>query len=393
MRILYLSPRQAWPPVSGAGLRDYYFARALARYAQLTYIYFSETGGAEGLAFCEEAIGIPRPKGYTPAKIVRGLFGRWPLPVVNYTSDDMKTAIIEAGRKRRFDLIHIDALQLAGYVPFLDVQLPGVPVIYDWHNIESELMERYAANTPSLLKRIYAFLTARRMAGLERWILQTGFGHLVCSDRERLQLRRQVPGKRIEVIDNGVDLEFFNAIAKTPGPRRRIVFVGSMSYHANIEAAVWLARNIWPLIHAEWPDLHLTLVGSRPAKEVLSLAEIPGVEVTGTVDDVRPFYSDAIAAVAPLRTAGGTRLKILEAMAARVPVISTTLGAEGLDVSPGKDILIADREQDWPRAVEWLRNEADWNSLAAAAYELVRARYGWDALGDRLYKTYESWLG
>ena len=204
-------------------------------------------------------------------------------------------------------------LQLAGYVPFLDVQFPGVPVIYDWHNIESELMERYAANTPSLLKRIYAFLTARRMAGLERWILQTGFGHLVCSDRERLQLGRHNPGKRIEVIDNGVDLEFFNAIARTPGPRRRIVFVGSMSYHANIEAAVWLARSIWPLIHAEWPDLQLTLVGSRPAKEVLSLAEIPGVEVTGTVDDVRPFYSDAIAAVAPLRTAGGTRLKILEA--------------------------------------------------------------------------------
>ena len=87
MRILYLSPRQAWPPVSGAGLRDYYFARALARYAQLTYIYFSETGGSEGLAFCEEVIGIPRPKGYTPGKIIRGLFGRWPLPVVNYTSE------------------------------------------------------------------------------------------------------------------------------------------------------------------------------------------------------------------------------------------------------------------------------------------------------------------
>src|SRR3982751_5378901 len=165
MRILFLSPRQAWPPVSGAKLRELYFAKALAADSDLTYLYFSEPGAANHPApeFLGNPIAVPKPKAYTPARMIAGIFGRWPLPVVNYTAQAMKQAIASAVAKQSFDLIHLDAVQMAGYVPYLNSVLPGVPVVYDWHNIESELMERFAASNGLGPKGWYARFTAKRL--------------------------------------------------------------------------------------------------------------------------------------------------------------------------------------------------------------------------------------
>ena len=157
--------------------------------------------------------------------------------------------------------------------------------------------------------------------------------------------------------------------------------------------ASWRARaGFWPHIHQRFPQWHLSLVGATPPPDVQALAHIPGVEVTGTVPDVRPYYRDALAAVVPLRSGGGTRLKILEAMAAGIPVISTALGAEGLDVAPGHNFLLAERDADWlPALTEIAQNPARARQLAQRGMELVRSRYDWGALGERLLSTYERW--
>lgn len=390
MRILFLSPRQSWPTVSGAKLRDYHFAKALGCRAQLTYAYFAEQGGElpslDQFPFCENLVSIPAPRMYTPGKILRGMFGRWPLPVVNYTSPEMDQAVRKVVGGGSFDLAHLDSMHMAAYVPLL----AGMRVVYNWHNIESELMSRYAEGAPSLARKIYGNLTVRRLAALEKELLRNAFGHLVCSQREKDQLLRVAPKARIAVIENGVDAAGFS-----PGilgrVRKRLVFVGSMSYHANIEAAVWFTNTIWPAIHRRFPEWELTLVGSNPAPAVMALKG-GAVQVTGTVPSVAPYYEDALAAIVPLRTGGGTRLKILEAMAAGVPVISTTLGAEGLAVSPGENILIADREESWMEALNFLGNEASWRLLAAAGRSLVESRYDWEILGKSLYETYAGWL-
>jgi len=176
--------------------------------------------------------------------------------------------------------------------------------------------------------------------------------------------------------------------------RRRVLFVGSMRYHANVEAAVAFTRTVWPGIRERFPEWRLTLAGSDPAPAVVALSGEPHVEVTGTVDDLRPFYSEAIAAIVPLRTGGGTRLKILEAMAAGAPVVSTPLGAEGLAVSPGMDILIAEKDEDWLRRLSALSTDGDlWNGLAEAGRRLATTRYDWESLGQSLYETYCHWLG
>src|SRR5271165_5500631 len=147
MRVLFLSPRQSWPAVSGAKLRDYHLAKALGARAQVTYGFFLERGGeAPPLTqfhFCERVLAIPAPEMYTPGKVLLGVFGGWPLPVVNFSSLEMESAVRELAAGGSFDFVHLDAVQMAGYEPLIRKCMPSARITYDWHNIESELMRRY----------------------------------------------------------------------------------------------------------------------------------------------------------------------------------------------------------------------------------------------------------
>ena len=393
MRILFVSPRSCWPPQSGAALREYHLARALGERAELTHVFFSQAGArdAANAPFRRTAVSAPAPRRYTPAKIVRGILGGQPLSLVNYTSDAMKAALAALVDRQPFDLVHVDSIHMAAYEPIL--RRAGAPMVYDWHNIESEGMRRYSESAPSPAHKFYASLTARRLAALEKEILHSAAGHVVCSEKERETLLGLAPAARIATIENGADLRSFQE-TQPAAERRRILFVGWMAYHANVKAAVDFTRAVWPGIRERFPEWRLTLAGLDPAPAVLALRSEANVEVTGTVEDIRPYYGESIAAIVPVRTGGGTRLKILEAMAAGVPVVSTPLGAEGLAVSPGTDILIAEKDADWLPQLSALSTQGDlWNRLAEAGRHLVAVRYDWETLGQSLYETYCRWLG
>jgi glycosyltransferase involved in cell wall biosynthesis len=395
LRILYVSPRQCWPPVSGAKLRDYHLARALGCAGELTCVHYLDPRQSrpelQDMPFCKRLIPVDRPSAYTVPKIARGLAGRWPLPVLNYTSPAMAAALNQSGAGGPFDIVHLDSIHMAAHAE----RLP-TPHVYDWHNIESEAMERYGERSPSLPHRLYARLTAKRLRALEARLLRSAFGHIVCSERERDQLLAREPRARVAVVPNGVDTAYF--ANPTDGVRvrhNRIVFVGSMDYPPNIEAAASFVRETWPSVRTKLPErVSLTIVGANPTPAVLQLAAQPAVEVTGTVADVRPYYSDAFAAVVPIRSGGGTRLKILEAMAAGVPVVSTPLGAEGLHVSGGRNIVLvepADAE-GWAHELALLAsNEVRRCELAAAGLDLVRSRYDWAVIGQALSGLYRRW--
>jgi glycosyltransferase involved in cell wall biosynthesis len=310
-----------------------------------------------------------------------------------YISGNERGLLSSAGR---YDVIHVDSIHMMRYAEFLHRKTPA-KIVYNWHNVESEAMQRYSLTVTSPVRRWYARLTAAKLERLEREILQTAFGHIVCSRRESDQLKRRVPEARIAVIPNGVDMQYFAGAGTGSPSGYKLIFVGSMDYYPNAQAAISFARRIWPRIRERLPEGSLILVGANPSPSVQALAELPGVQVTGTVLDVRPYYRDALAAIVPLRTGGGTRLKILEAMAAGVPVISTPLGADGLDFTPGKDILIADPDasDEWIGHLLRLAEPSGTSrrALVDEALAMTRANYDWEILGQTLWTTYQEWLG
>jgi glycosyltransferase involved in cell wall biosynthesis len=381
---------------AGAHLRDFYFARQLARNAQLTYIGLVNDDSGEAQASLlrgqlengAQVLALRREAGYRPANIVRGLIGPTPLNVLNFTSACVIAEVDRLLREQTFDTIQIESMHLIAYARRIRQLVPQARVILDWHNIESEILARYGENDSNPLRAWYAQRTSTLSRNVEDELLRLCHAHTVCSERERAVLLQRVPGARIEVVGNGVDCEFFAANRPPNAARRDVLFMGRMDYHANIDAALYFVKNTWPLIHARRPELRLVIVGAQPAKPILALRE-QGITVTGTVDDVRPFYQSALTSVVPLRVGGGTRLKVLEAMAAGTPVVSTALGAEGLAVTPGKDILIADTPQAMADAVVLLQAESpQWQQLAVNARRLVQVKYDWSVVGEILWRLH-----
>ena len=408
MRVLHFAPRVCWPLDTGAKLRNYHLARILSGHAHLTLLAFTDqeeqpSGALE--EFYEQVSTVPRDAGYTFPKILRGVLGRTPLPVLNYTTAAMKQALARTLSAQQFDIVQVESIHLMAYLSILRAAQPRPLVVCDWHNIESELMQRYSERESNAARRAYARKTVRLMSDSETRALQEFDAHVAVSQRDAEKLREINSQARVFVIENGVDTSFYSdeqieiAYRKAvpsgaSGEKNRIVFVGSMDYHANVDGVVNFAREIWPQVRGRLPGLTFTIVGRDPAPEIRELAAMPGLEVTGTIDDVRPFYREAAAAVVPLKVGGGSRLKILEAMAAGVPVVSTTLGAEGLNVKDGENILIADTDRELLDAIRSVvEDEVLRQRLSAAGRTLVSNHYDWSRLGTNLFEVYQQLLG
>jgi len=375
---------------TGARLRDYHLARELARRASLTYLGLRNPQDPPPVpppAEAFQAVLISKDPGYTPANILRGLLGPVPVNVLNCWTARAVAELRRLLDGQQFDVVQVEGVHLTPYLPYIRAARSRPAIVGDWHNIESEIMRRYSENTAGLPRRLYARRTAGLLEKMEVRLLKGCQAHSVASQREQERLLARVPGANISVVENGVDVSAYSTIP-AGGPRRDLLFVGSMDYHANIEAAVRFAADTWPLLHARRPQLRFVIVGRSPAPAVQALARLPGVAVTGTVDDVRPYYSQALATVVPLRVGSGTRLKILESMAAGVPVVSTRLGAEGLEVTEDRDILLAETAAETVRATEALADGERWRSIAAAARELARTRYDWPILGEKLFRIH-----
>ncbi len=396
MRILFVTARQFWPVDTGGKLRDFHLARTLAERADVTYLGFADVDGgpcpADLARPFKQIIMEPLRRGRSPVDMMRGLIGKLPATVLKYTTDGMSQRLRQLLQTETFDVIQIEGVHLAGYWNILKSARGRPRIVSDWHNIESELMARFATNATNPAIKFYAQATAKRLRVLEDMLLAEGDGVLVASTRERQALLARAPGASVHVIENGVDTAHYANLGRPAvSTKPNIIFVGSMDYHANIDAVIWFASELWPAIRADHPTLQFKIVGRAPPKAIQALAALPGVIVTGGVPDVRPFYRDALAAVVPLRVGGGTRLKILESMAAGVPVVSTTLGAEGLEAVPDRDILLADSGAAFRVAVgRLIDDDAEQTRLARAAKALVASTYDWSAVGTRLFAIHRA---
>jgi glycosyltransferase involved in cell wall biosynthesis len=337
-------------------------------------------------------ITLNRGRSYTAFKMLHGMVGPTPISLLNYFSPQLEAELAAALRTERFDAVQLEGVHLMKYLPVIR-QASGSPsILIDWHNIESELMWRFSETTRNLPKKLVAKRTASLLERAEHQLLDNCDTHTVVSERERRKILALRPKANIHVIPNGVDSAFY---APTTARRQatqddapKLLFVGSMDYHANIDAVTWFVREVWPAIARKHPNIRFVIVGRDPAPSVRVLASAR-IEVTGTIDDVRPYYESATAIIVPLRSGSGTRLKILEAMAAGVPIVSTRLGAEGIDVQHDVHLLLADNPDDILAAVTTLISSSDIRRrLVEHAQALVTKHYDWSILGEQLYQIH-----
>ena len=290
IRVLHFAPRACWPLDTGSKLRIYHLARVLGAQARVALLAFAEPGQnlSELEEVFEKVVTVSRGKGYSFGTVLRGAVGKTPLPLLNYTTEEMKQGLARLLEEHDFDVIQVESFHLMNYLPVIRAVRSRPLVVCDWHNVESDLMRQYAESERNLVRKAYARRTARLMSEFEERALNEFDAHLTVSEQDAERLRSMNSKARILVIENGVDVANF---ANEEATRKsRIVFVGSMDYHANIEGVTSFARNVWPLLRGKKPELSFTIVGRDPAPSVRELSSLVGVEVTGSVDDVRPYY-------------------------------------------------------------------------------------------------------
>jgi polysaccharide biosynthesis protein PslH len=397
MRILYFAPHPLLPANTGSRLRDFYLATELCRYADVTFLEMEQAAPPDApqreveaeLPF-ERVLRLQRERAYRPSTIVRGLIGPEPIPLLNYFSPAMATRLVDLLRTVRFDTVQLVSIHLAKFLPALQAAQFPLPIVADWHNVESELMQRYANVTSNPLRKWAARRTAKLLERAEENFLRKCDRHTVTSEREHTQLLARSPGKPIEVIPNGVPVQSIEPRGRSVQRSPNILFVGSLDYHANIDGILWFAGTVWPAVLLKRPDAKLTIVGRQPAAAIEALAGSQ-IEVIGPVEDVRPFYVDAAVSIVPLRIGGGTRLKIVEAMAAGVPVVSTPLGAEGLQAEDGRHLLLGQTPDELTEAIlRIFTNESLADGLALEGRQLVEQHYDWRNIGKRLFTIHED---
>lgn len=404
MKLLYLAPHKIWPLTSGNRLRNYHLARQLAARGSVTLVEMCYAGEQasrppDDCRF-EQIISLDKCVGYTAGKLFRGMLGPTPLTLLNYFEPRLASQLAIILERGQFNAVHLGGFHVSTYLSVGEAASMRPTILADWHNIESELMKRYSENTRNWPRRLIATRTATLLERSELRLLERCRTHTVASERERKKLLSRNPSATVRVIPNGVDARYFSPaeIAKVrwnagaSALNRSLLFVGSMDYHANIDAVSWFARDVWPEIARKHSDLKFVIAGRDPAPEVQKLAS-DRILVTGTIEDVRPYYGTAQAVIVPLRVGSGTRLKILEAMAAGVPIVSTRLGAEGIDVTDNVHLLIADNGAELISAINYLFSSLEIRSrLVQAARDQVINLYDWSVVGKDLFSIYVDLL-
>jgi sugar transferase (PEP-CTERM/EpsH1 system associated) len=399
VKILVVSPWFPYPAFGGALTRVFETLRHLARDHRVTLLApvgeARASGDVEAISSLGvEVVAVPVSEAgrAVARRLGRGLLHGRPLIQGLHYDAAMAWQVHELTARQAFDVIHVEHSFMASYVGSISPESTARTVL-SMHNIESlrfrrEMhVARWGLRRLALANDHFLFRTWE-----ERAIRQFN-GIAAVSALEQAWVRQHAPAAEVAVVPNGVSLEFFQPITRTAA-RRNVVFAGLMNYPPNVDAVVWFCESILPLIEKRYPDVVFSVVGDKPTAEVQSLARFRGVEVTGRVPDVRPYFANADALVVPLRSGAGTRLKILEAMAMRRPVVSTRQGTEGLAVTPGANILLGDTAAELADQICTLLSDASLgNRMGREGRRLVERSYDWPLCFrplDDLYRRVEA---
>ncbi len=403
MKILFLSQIVPYPPHGGVFQRGYNLIREIRKYDKIHLMAFIHPDilsedkmvreSREVLGnFCEQIeyfdLWPKKSRYYFYKTITLSLFNQNPFSVLAHRSQQFKQRVREIITSDKIDIVHADTIALAQFVD----GVRNVPKVLTHHNIESQLMERRAEVEKSPLTRIYLSQQAKKLRSYEIAESPKFNTNIMMSQIDAQRLRQMVPGIKTSVVVNGVDTEYFSPKSGHESPA--LIYIGGMNIFANKDAILYFLKEIWPLVKTRMPKVRFFAVGKNPPSQLLEMSnKDPQIQVAGYVDDVRPFLAKASVFIVPLRIGGGTRLKILDAMAMGKAVVSTSIGCEGIDVTPDKNILIADEPAVFAeKTLDLLNNPQKRAELGRAGRQLVESTYSWGIIGHKLHGIYEEVL-
>jgi len=391
LNILVIDEEFPFPLNTGKRIRTFNLTKGLTLFHDVSYLAYGEPD-SPGYDFLKDngispyAVDSPdrRQAGIRfYLRLLLNLTSPYPYIVTSHHTEAFQSRLKQLIDRQKFDLV---VCEWTPYALFLR-ELRGVKSVIVAHNIESAIWKRYEENEKNPFKKWYILVQKAKVEKFERNCFRWANGATAVSEPEAEQIQRFGLPHSVEVIENGVDLNYFTPCEAKIDPNM-LVFTGSMDWRPNQDAALHFVHAIFPLIHRKNPQATVTLVGRKPPKKIAELENIEGVTVTGTVDDVRPYIAQAALYIVPLRIGGGSRLKILEAMAMKKGVVSTSIGAEGLRVTNGENILLGDNPEEFAEKVlTCLGDQTLRTQLAEQGRKLVEQHYGWEGLSKR-YNNY-----
>ena len=393
MRILLVTITSPWPPTNGQRIRNCSIIRALCEDGhEVSLISFQEQSGESPKSpktWCGDIVWVPRPRGYSGNNYLGrlwALLAGLPFGVVRFRSREMTAAVT-----RRLSAGNIDALICDDVYVIANVaDCHGIPLLLNKASIVFEEAARYAAHSQNVAVRAYVFVESRL---LRRWEVRSCNRAnllLTCSDRDRRVLQRLEVNTNSFVVPNALDLRDYEAYSGDDG--RTVMFTGAMDWYPNQDAVSFFVAAIWPALQRLVPHTEFLVVGRNPPSSLRrSLATQGRIRFTGTVPDIRPVLKQAAVCVVPLRIGSGTRIKILEAAAMGKAIVSTSVGAEGLEFENGREIIIADRPQEFAEAVaHLLENRKLRDQMGQAARRRVCNSHGIEAVRAGLRSAFEA---
>lgn len=399
MRIAVFTPYLPYPPDTGGKIRSHHLLRALSQRftVDLYTVYYGE-GPCEAHIraleeHCRRVVPLCLEKHWRTRDRVRRTLASLPRSV-----DYFRTAhSLELARQllcdRRYDLVIADEIHMTPYAELA----PDLPRIVGRQKVDHAHYRQMARARPWGLQKVLDLVEATQLRRYERAKMPFYHACVACSQQDAVAIQQDAPGIPILVIPNGADLTVFVPSGRPRSKAPTLLYVGSMHYYPNIDAVQFFLEDIYGLVRQEVPDVHVQIVGHAPTPAIQQFGQLPSVEVTGSVPDVRPYYEQAAVFLVPLRLGGGTRLKIVEAMAMGLPVVSTAVGAEGLDIHPGQDILIADDAPSFAQSVTKLLSDSDLRDSISKGGRLLARRYDWRELAkpyvDLVETTAKQWRG
>ena len=391
MRILWIKTSPLHPLTRGGDLRTYHLLRWLHRWHDVTFsalvadpLQIASAKKANEYSCVSDWVREAKAT-QTPNRLgflwgaLSNIQSILPYAVERFVSSQWTLRIAALLAEGAFDVVVCDFIFPAASLPWTHKR-PDVPWVVFQHNVESIIWKRRAAEARGIMEP-YLKSQWHRMHRYEAEMCRRFDAVLTVSD-EDARVSRDVYGlENVRgAIPTGVDLEYFSSPPREFPRQPTLVFVGSMDWYANVDAVRYFVAEIWPSVRAEVPEALLQVVGRNPPPEICALGTPDsGIEVTGTVSDVRPFLRKAHAMIVPLRIGGGTRLKVFEAMAAGIPVVSTRVGVEGLEVTDERHVLLADSAADFGTAtLRLLKDRKLAERLAATALNEIAEQHSWE---------------